>query len=173
MTRAVLVVAALSSAAFADAKCKPAGAVIFQFDQLADKKAKLMTSKTRFYENGAYVTQSFDLHRTLARTDTRCVADERLAHFRELLAAATWKKTDVDAPCTEASPRYTEVRVGRTLVFVDRHCNAKQLDDDSDAALGDFMWIVHVPTMDNVRTTSDLDPRNYCSTNPLASGCAD
>jgi hypothetical protein len=174
MVKAVLILIAVRSIAFADPpqspprprECKPAGGVLFEVDQLADRRAKLTTATTRLYDNGSWRTEVVDADGKLARTQAGCLEGSQLGNIRADLRNAKWKTTRADVSCRADEPRFTVYKWNGRALYTERTCNVEVLDENSQHALELIGFYLKVP--------GDLDggsrPRE-CLRNPLAKGC--
>lgn len=168
ITVLALVTVALSPAAAqpqAGRACRPAGRVLFEIDQRVDRKAKLATSTTRLFENGAWKTVVFDREGTRARTMTGCLEPVDMGSIRARLHDATWRKVrDDEATCQSDSPRFTVYRSRGRAVYIERACSRDRLDVESQRALDLITFDLRPPELDGARV-----PRECM--NPLAPGC--
>jgi hypothetical protein len=168
ITVLALLTVALSPAAAqpqAGRACRPAGRVLFEIDQRVDRKAKLATSTTRLFENGAWKTVVFDREGTRARTMTGCLEPVDMGSIRARLHDATWRKVrDDEATCQSDSPRFTVYRSRGRAVYTERACSRERLDAESQRALDLITFDLRPPELDGARV-----PRECM--NPLAPGC--
>lgn len=165
---ALLMVALSPAAAQPEAAraCRPAGRVLFEIDQRVDGNAKLATSTTRLFENGAWKTVVFDREGTRARTMIGCLEPADMDAIRARLEDANWRKVrDDDVTCHSDSPRVTVYKLRRHTVRTERACNRERLDTASQRALDLITVEVRLPELDGARV-----PRE-CMMNPLTPGC--
>jgi hypothetical protein len=166
---AIVLVALLRTAAADPAEapkheCKAGGAVLFEVDQRADRKAKLTTATTQLFENGAWKTEVRDVDGRLARSDSGCLASADLESVRAQLRSATWKTTRTKEACRTDQPRSTLYKWKGRLLYTERTCNLEALDSTSRRALDIIEVQLHAPF--------DLDAGSVpCLGNPLAKGC--
>lgn len=162
MRLATVLVLLGSGSADADT-CKPAGSAIFEIHQGAKPGAKLTTSKTRLFDNGAWTTKVFDVTGKLEHEDAGCLKPELLDTIRTELSGAMWKTTRSAIACRVDQPRFTTYTWKGRQVFVDRTCNVDVLDKKSRRALDVAEMILHP------RALGEGMPA--CTDNPLAKGC--
>jgi hypothetical protein len=125
--------------------------------------AKLTTSKTRLYTNGAWTNQVFDAGGKLEHEDSGCLKTELIETIRTELSEATWKTTRRAIACRVDQPRFTTYTWKGRQVFTERTCNVEVLDKRSRRAIDVAEMILHP------RTLGEGMPA--CSNNPLAKGC--
>ena len=144
--------------------CKPAGGVLFEVAQRADRKAKLTTATTRLFENGAWRTEIFDVDGKLARSRSGCLGAADVDSIRKELRSANWTSTRASVTCRADQPRFTLYQWKARLLYTERTCNVEALDDESRHALDIIELHLHAPV--------DLDRGGVpCIDNPLARGC--
>lgn len=162
MWRVLLLVSAVASAE--PASCpKPAGKVVFEIDQRADRPRQV-TGTSKLWANGVWKDEVFDVDGKRMRWNDGCLDAESLATIRASLKAATWKPIDVEPKCTSDSPRFTIYKYEDRAVFTDRPCSKRGVDPDSRRLLDTLeYWISGTPAhWPNVER---------CLANPLAKGC--
>jgi hypothetical protein len=143
MLRAAVVFGMFGSLASAEPRtCKPAGGLVVEIDQ---RGAKVDTSKTALYANGAWHTEVRDRGGMLARSSDGCVDADVLAGLLSDLRAATWRTTPGDA-CRSDSPRSTVYAWNGRVLYVERACGPV-LDKVSRRVLDRITYAVHVPTL--------------------------
>lgn len=152
--------------------CKPSGTVLFEVDQRADAKRKLVTATTRLYRNGAWRTQVIDVDGKPMRSTEGCLAPDALAGVRDDLTEATWKVVRTQLVCREDSRRVTVYRWNGKPVYTERSCNTKVLDPGSLDALVRIRATLRVPDdLDGQDRRGTRLPSMECRSNPLANGC--
>lgn len=115
--------------------CKPSGVALFEIDHRVDPGAKLSTSATRVFGNGAWTHDETDADgKALART-AGCLAKKDVASLETTLKGATWKVTTARMHCMAVSSTSTVYQVRGKEVFTQRLCGDKILDKDSRAKL--------------------------------------
>jgi len=134
---------------------------VFEIDQRVEHGAKLDTSTTMLYGNGAWRSEVRDRYGTLARTSEGCVAAELIGDLLANLRDARWQTSAGDPACHTDDKRFTVYTWHARRVFTARRCGDK-LDRDSRHVLDQVEYQAHVPALD--------DARMDC-TNPLARGC--
>jgi hypothetical protein len=146
-------------------ECKPGGGVLFEVDQLADRRAKLTTATTRLYDNGSWKTEVVDVDGKLARTQAGCLERSQLDNVLADLRNAKWKTTRADVSCRADEPRFTVYKWRGRALYTERTCNVHVLDEDSRRALDLMVFYLKIPNLDGGSL-----PRG-CLENPLAKGC--
>lgn len=115
--------------------CRPGGKVLFEIDHRVIPGARLGTSTTKVFANGAWVHEETDAGGKALAPTSGCLAKADVKQLADTLRGAPWKVTTARLHCMAVSPTFTEYRVDGELVFTARLCSGKSLDDKSRAAL--------------------------------------
>jgi hypothetical protein len=115
--------------------CRPGGAVLFQIDQRAEPDARLPTSTTKVFANGAWTRDETDADGKALAPRAGCLAKADLKQLETTLRGAPWKITVAQVSCMAMSPAYTVFHVDGKQVFTKRLCSRESLDDKSRSKL--------------------------------------
>jgi hypothetical protein len=126
--------AAPAPAPRADA-CHPTGAVLFEIDHRVDPGAKLGTSATKVFTNGAWTHDEADGDGKAAAQRTGCIAQPDVKQLEATLHGATWKVSTARMHCMAVTAQFTVYQVDGKPVFTQRLCSGEALDDKSRARL--------------------------------------
>ncbi|HEX3474687.1 MAG TPA: hypothetical protein VHT91_06570 [Kofleriaceae bacterium] len=129
----------------APAACKPNGAAVFQIDHKIEPGAKLATSAVKLYATGAWTHDETDAEGKAQPQAAGCLARPDVKQVTDALKAAPWKVTTAPVHCMAMSSQFTEYRVDGKLVFTQKLCSGKNLDDKSRAALDKAIALVEPP----------------------------
>lgn len=158
------ILVALAASARADTiACKPAGAVVFEIAQRADRGHKLVTATSRLFANGAVETAVVDRDGKLMRSSHHCLEPAVVHAIVDDLKSARWQTARARGPCVSHSPRLTTYAWNGRVVFTERACG-EALDEPSQRTLARMQAWLRVPALDE----AILD----CRENPLAAGCS-
>jgi hypothetical protein len=115
--------------------CRPTGAVLFEIDHRVDPGAKLGTSATKVFANGAWTHDETDGDGKAAPQRTGCVAPPDVKQLEATLHGATWKVNTARVHCMAMTAQFTVYQVDGKPVFTQRLCSGEALDDKSRARL--------------------------------------
>ena len=115
--------------------CRPTGAVLFEIDHRVDPGAKLGTSTTKVFANGAWTHDATNDDGKAAAQRTGCVAQPTVKQLETTLHGAPWKVTTNRIHCMAVTAQFTVYQVDGKPVFTQRLCSGQTLDDKSRAAL--------------------------------------
>jgi hypothetical protein len=117
------------------AACRPTGTVVFQIDHRVDPGAKLATSTTKVFGNGAWTHDETDADgKALAQT-AGCYAKPDVQKLQTTLAGAEWKVTTARVHCMAMSPSFVVYSVNGKQVFTRKLCSGQDLDEKSRTKL--------------------------------------
>ena len=116
-----------------------------EIDHKVEPGAKLATSAVKLYASGAWSNADVDAEGKAQPQTTGCLARPDVKPIADALKAAPWKITTAQIHCMAISPQYTEYRVDGKLVFTQKLCSGKNLDDKSRAALDKAIALVEPP----------------------------
>jgi hypothetical protein len=117
------------------ATCPPEGGVLFEIDHRADAGAKLATSATKLYGNGAVTHLETDPDGKPLALTTSCLAPDVVGPLQTQLKAAPWKVTKARMHCMAMSATFIVYQLNGKPVFTSRLCSGESLDAKSKAAL--------------------------------------
>jgi hypothetical protein len=115
--------------------CRPAGSVLFEIDHRVDPGAKLGTSTTKVFANGAWTYDETDAEGKAAPQRTGCLGKPDVKQLETALHGAPWKVTTARFHCMAVSSTFTVYQVDGKPVFTQRLCSGESLDDKSRAIL--------------------------------------
>jgi hypothetical protein len=115
--------------------CRPTGAVLFQIDHRVDPGAKLATSTTKLFANGAWAHDETSDEGKAAAQRTGCIAKPDIKQLDTALHGVPWKVTTARVHCMAMTPQFTVFQVDGKPVFTQRLCSGQSLDDKSRAVL--------------------------------------
>jgi hypothetical protein len=119
----------------ASAACRPTGGVLFEIDHRVEPGAKLATSTTKVFGNGAWTHDETDADgKALAQTKG-CYAKPEVQKLQAALAGAEWKVTTARIHCMAMSPSFVVYLVNGKPVFTQKLCSGQELDEKSRAKL--------------------------------------
>jgi hypothetical protein len=119
----------------APAACRPTGAVLFEIDHRVDPGAKLATSTTKVFSNGAWTHDETDADgKALAQTKG-CYPKPDVQKLQATLAGAEWKVTTARIHCMAVSPSFVVYLVNGKPVFTRKLCSGQDLDEKSRTKL--------------------------------------
>jgi hypothetical protein len=117
------------------AACRPTGAVLFEIDHRVEPDAKLATSTTKVFSNGAWTHDETDADgKALAQT-SGCYAKADVQKLSTTLAGAEWKVTTARVHCMAMSPSFVVYLVNGKQVFTRKLCSGQDLDEKSRTKL--------------------------------------
>lgn len=133
---AVLVLAAASAtSARADTKCAATGDVAVEIDHDAVSGAKLPTSKTKLFANGAWTFAETTGDGKPGRALTGCLASKDDLAKVEAVETAPWTITHPRAHCMVVTQTSIAFHVKGKADFVQKTCSDSLVDDKTAAAL--------------------------------------
>jgi hypothetical protein len=115
--------------------CPPSGTALFEIDHRVDPGAKLATSATKVFGNGAWTHDETDADGKALGTTTGCLAKNDVATLETTLKGAPWKVTTARMHCMAMSATFTVYQVNGKPVFTQRLCSGESLDEKSRAKL--------------------------------------
>lgn len=115
--------------------CKPTGGVLFAIDHKVDPGAKLATSSTKLYGNGAWTHDETDAEGKALAPTAGCLAKTDTGQLETALKAAPWTVTKARMHCMAMSSQFTVFTLNGKTVFTQRLCSGDVLDAKSKAAL--------------------------------------
>lgn len=119
----------------ASASCKPSDVALFEIDHRVDPGAKLATSASKVFPNGAWTHDETDGDGKALAQASGCLAKADVSKLESTLAGATWKVTTARMHCMAMSPTFIVYQVRGKEVFTQRLCGDKILDKASRAKL--------------------------------------
>jgi hypothetical protein len=117
------------------AACRPSGGVLFEIDHRADAGAKLATSTTKVYSNGAWTRDELDADGKALPQKAGCYAKADVEKLKTTLSGAEWKVTTSQVHCMAVSPTYVVYQVNGKPVFTRKLCSGQDLDEKSRTKL--------------------------------------
>jgi hypothetical protein len=115
--------------------CAPSGTVLFEIDHRVDPGAKLATSSTKVFGNGAWTHDETDADGKALAPTAGCLAKNDVATLETTLKGAPWKVTTARIHCMAMSATFTVYQVHGKPVFTQRLCSGESLDEKSRAKL--------------------------------------
>jgi len=115
--------------------CRPTGAVLFEIDHRVDPGAKLGTSTTKLFANGAWTHDATSDDGKAAAQRTGCMAKADVKQLETSLHGVPWKVTTNRIHCNAMTAQFTVYQVDGKEVFTQRLCSGQNLDDKSRAVL--------------------------------------
>lgn len=115
--------------------CRPTGPVLFEIDHRVDPGAKLATSTTKVFANGAWTHDETNDDGKAAAQRTGCFATPDAKQLDTSLHGVPWKITTARVHCMARTAQFTVYQVDGKPVFTQRLCSGELLDDKSRAAL--------------------------------------
>jgi hypothetical protein len=115
--------------------CAPSGTALFEIDHRADPGAKLATSATKVFGNGAWTHDETDGDGKALAPTAGCLPKNDVASLETTLKGATWKVTTSRIHCMAMSATFTVYQVNGKPVFTQRLCSGDALDEKSRTKL--------------------------------------
>ena len=109
--------------------------MIFEIDHRVDPGAKLATSTTKVFANGAWTHDEADADGKALAPRSGCLAKSDVAQLETTLRGAAWKITLNRIHCKAVSATFTVFQVDGKPVFTQRLCSGEVLDDQSQTKL--------------------------------------
>ena len=115
--------------------CRPTGAVLFEIDHRVDPGAKLPTSTTKVFANGAWTYDETDADGKAAPQRMGCLAKPDVKQLETALHSAPWETHISRICCLGVQTTSTVFQVGGKPVFTQWPCPRESLDHKSRATL--------------------------------------
>jgi len=119
----------------ASASCRPNGGVLFEIDHRVDPGAKLATSTTKVFNNGAWTHEETDADGKALAPSSGCYAKPDVQKLQASLAGAEWRVTTARIRCMAMSPSFVVYHVNGKQVFTRKLCSGQDLDENSRSKL--------------------------------------
>jgi hypothetical protein len=109
--------------------------VLFEIDHRVDPGAKLSTSATKVFANGAWTHDETDGDGKALAQRTGCFAKPDVKQLDTALHGVPWKITTSRIRCMARSAQFTVYLVDGKQVFTQRLCSGEALDEKSRTQL--------------------------------------
>jgi hypothetical protein len=117
------------------AACRPSGAAIFEIDHRTDPGAKLATSTTKVFSNGAWTHEETDADGKALAPTAGCYTKADVKKLEDTFKGAEWKVTTSRVHCMAVSATFVVYQVHGKPVFTRKLCSGQDLDEKSRTKL--------------------------------------